>query len=270
MSERIEGGEFIEREKQLPPEDRPGSVAEDATGRAQEDLFATPLGTPAADYDVRSVYDSRPVNGYDFNITAQSGAGEIGTSSFTATFVVRQGFVAVLRRLSHFFTGTLPPIMERSEALLSITRNGADVLDNVDVPVGLYSDDIWQGFVIADEGDTLGVTLELQGGLVADELQVHFYGNYLLKTGRAYNYEIANPVGGARGCAPSPVMLAPTAPRTVVIREPAPPQRTVREVIRETVSRVIAPPPPPTQTRVLRARSGPNSGGPSSGAKKGR
>src|SRR3990172_12098131 len=104
MTERIQGGEFIERERQHPPEETSGNVAQGSTAESQRALVDAQLGAPPADYDVRSVYDSGPLNAYDFNITATSPVDEIGASILRVSFTVRQGFVAVLRRLSHFFT----------------------------------------------------------------------------------------------------------------------------------------------------------------------
>lgn len=210
MTDKIQGGEFTDREVQRPPEDTAGGIAQaPATARAQSDLADTPLGAPPADYDVRSVYDSRPVNGYDFNITVTAAAE--GGNTFTLEFTVRQGFVAVFRRFGHFFTDApLPAIVNRAECLLSIRKNGTDVPDNVDFPIGLASDDLWNGFVIADEFDTITARVVLQGALTATELVGTFYGNYLLKTGRAWPFEIANP---------SAVKFGHGDPAPVIVRE---------------------------------------------------
>lgn len=211
---KIEGGEFIEREIQRPPEDTPGFVAQDATASAQSDLAETPLGAPPTDYDVRSTYDSRPVNGYDFMIAVTAAAE--GGNTFTMEFEVRQGFVGVLREFSHFFTDNpQPAVINRAEVLATLRRNGTDVLDNADIPVGVSSDSIWKGFVIADEFNTLGVRIVLQGLLTAAECVAVFYGNYLLKTGVASPFEIANRTKG--GCLPAlptlpPPRMAPMLP----------------------------------------------------------
>jgi hypothetical protein len=234
MTEKILGGEFEDRERQLPPEDSPGYTAQgSSSASAQADLAGTPLGAPPSCFDVRSVYDSRPVNGYDFMIPVtvdQEGAA----STFLAEFTVRQGFVGVLREISHFFTDNpQPAVVNRAQCLASIKRNGTDVSDNVDVPVGLSSDAIWKGFVIGDEFNVLGAEIVLQGALTAEVCVVVFYGNYILKTGVAYPFEIANRRPDCEGESPiisAPILPVPvkrpiteTLPRTPENRGPAVP-----------------------------------------------
>jgi hypothetical protein len=231
MTEKILGGEFTDREKQLAPEDSPGYVAQGSSSEAaQADLANTPLGTPPSCFDVRSVYDSRPVNGYDFMIPVtvdQEGAA----STFLAEFTVRQGFVGVLREISHFFTDDpQPAVLNRAQCLATIQLNGVDVPDNVDVPVGLASDSIWKGFVIGDEFNTLGAEIVLQGALTAEVCVVVFYGNYILKTGVAYPFEIANP---NQNCGPR------AAPQVIV--QPAPPPRVIVPERRLPPAPVAAP-----------------------------
>ncbi len=57
-----------------------------------------PLGTPPKGYDVRAVYDSRPVQGYDFNIAVSTALGE--TNPFVS-MTVPNGYIAVLRAIHH-------------------------------------------------------------------------------------------------------------------------------------------------------------------------
>src|ERR1700678_4393973 len=61
-------------------------------------MYATPLGEPPSDFDVCSVYESRPVNAYDFNfsaatpVTGAKWTGEQGHLS--ATFAPLNGYRA--------------------------------------------------------------------------------------------------------------------------------------------------------------------------------
>lgn len=152
--------EFItDKERQLPPDTRTltadmARVALHADAAAQ-----TPAGEPLLDYTVRSVYDSRPVNTYDFNIPANN-AGEGGTDTVVElSFEVPRGSVCVLRAVHHWIEGTPPSLPDRSDVLMTLTINDISQQYNQNIPVGLESDELVKCFLIADEGQQVGVRL---------------------------------------------------------------------------------------------------------------
>lgn len=269
-TEKVEGGEFIDRETQRPPEDSPGNVAQGpSTAAAQTDLGNTPLGAPPACYDVRSVYDSRPVNGYDFTITVTDVGDE---ATFPLEFTVRQGYVAVLLGFSHWIEDDpLPPIVFRNDMLATLQKNKVQVQDNVDVPVGLFSDNLWTGFIVADEFETLGLVFSFSDpALDVGQRWVTFRGNYLLKSGRASNFEIANPAPGP-GC--SMPLPPPPVSAALEYRQPPPraarPPRVIVPEIKPAPRPIMAPPPvapkqaatwPPKAFHSAKADSAPKGG----------
>src|SRR5262245_22300833 len=112
MIEDTRGQEFIEeREQQFPPDTRPGGDVRASTG-ALGDFNRTPAGEPDLKYDVRSTFDSRPVNAYDFNTTGRfyfPGADETPLTEQFGVFVVPEGFVAIARKW--YFTISPVPFM---------------------------------------------------------------------------------------------------------------------------------------------------------------
>lgn len=183
--------EFIdERERQAPADTRTRQP-----DVRNPDILQVPLGEPAIDFDVRSVYDARPINAYDFNIIPASVA--IGSStSYTISFQVKQGRTAVIRELHHWIE-PVPNLPLRSDILLSIQLQKADVPDNINIPVGVASDGLIKLFLIADEYQTVSFNF-VTSSLITGTGYVHVYGNYILKTGRPAPFEIANPVGGSQ------------------------------------------------------------------------
>lgn len=238
------GPEFIEeREHQLPPANETGGEHA-AEGRATDAMERAPAGEPPKDHDVRSVYDSRPVQGFDFNITDETGEGAF---PFTLEFTVPEGFVCVLRALHHWFDPA-PLVPSRNNVQMTLLRNGNDVRFNVDIPVGAESDELVKCFLIADEFETVGVRLTSGLAVVDTAAFVHFYGNFLLKTDSTAQFQIANPVGqkieGPR-LAPAPLVQPRQDPTPVAIQ----PTMTAPSIKAPTVTvgrRVGAKPNPRT------------------------
>lgn len=204
--------EFLEdRERQLPPDfNLLADVSED--GKAAEALKRAPMGEPPDEYTVRSVYDSRPVSTFDFNITPS--AQELASTN-TVDFQVPQGYVCVLRRVFHTIND--PPGTNRANFLMTLMLNGAAFQYNRDIPVGFESDDLVRCFMVADEFDTVGVKLTCSSVSGTSILYVTFYGQFILKTGRPAPFEIANPVGlsktsSIRNVAPDTLRATPAIP----------------------------------------------------------
>src|SRR5271154_6175872 len=88
-------------------------------------VLATPLGEPPTDFSVRSVYDSRPINGYDFNFSANT-IQPLGGGVVTFNFNVPQGYRAVPRKWEILLTQPTT-LSSADENTISFTTNGASV-----------------------------------------------------------------------------------------------------------------------------------------------
>lgn len=187
--------EFISRDPQLPSQGPVPSADMRQGQRARVAQAAAPLGTPPADYTVRSVYDSRPISGQDFNIVLDLVQPETDPTGSYA-FSVPQGYVGVLREVNIVVVTEVPDADALVDVLISLQQNGADVPYNTDIPVGLGTSFPIKCFVLADEFQTLGVRLASLTGN-PNEFLAYCYGNFLLKTGRPYPFEIGNYAGRA-------------------------------------------------------------------------
>lgn len=192
------GSEFIDREPQWAPSKQAQDFS--AQGDAQRDMEKTPLGQPPIDVDVRSTYDVRPIQGFDANLpligTVELVNGSEVTLTTTLAAAVPLGYVFVMRKLSPYFFGAIPPIIFRNDALLTIRRNQGDVPYNVSIPVGVDVTDL-ETFLIYDEGEQYGARINLAATIANFEgafFGCTFYGNFLRKTGRSAPQEIGNPV----------------------------------------------------------------------------
>lgn len=195
MSEK----DFIDREHQLPADLADGVPDLEVSAGLGADMRAAPAGEPPADYDVRSVYDSRPVLGYDFNVLLSTSdiAGDPSPPlTLTSQFIVPQGFVAVVRK-AHVWIEPNVPLSSRSNVLFTLAINGVRVQYNEDIAVGDETLEPLEFFTIIDELNSLAAMITLSG-IISTNVFVHFYGNLLSKTGRPPAFEIANPVGRAR------------------------------------------------------------------------
>lgn len=161
----------------------------------------TPLGEPQIDVDVRSTYDVRPIQAYDFNLILEgtiSTSGAEGPLNVVTPVAVPEGYVAVVRAYHHSTDPIIPSVV-RSDVTMTLQSNGADVPFNVEIPVGAESQDLVKCFFIVDEGGLIGARFNTTLTVVDPyNVFVHVYGNFLRKTGRAANLEIGNPVGGGR------------------------------------------------------------------------
>lgn len=209
----------------------PGRVPADMRNNAasRQGADAAPIGTPQLDFDVRSVYDSRPVQGRDFNqwyAFVGEGVDEPGTF-FAQAMRIPAGFVAVVRRIMY---QTTPVIYTGiSQNVMVVTKNGAVIMPEawpVGVPaagmtatnsIPISNGESVDTFIIADENETVGIILNpglnINGNL---SYAVGFYGNLLLKTGVPASMQVANYAG----------TKAP--PRTVPNFHPSPEARTLR------------------------------------------
>lgn len=200
-------------------------MARAADGRRDE--RNTSLGSPTMDYTVRSVYDSRPPSAKDFNqwFTSQSNNPNHVVNDFSGLrncFYVPAGWVAVLRRVSFrcdpttemtrtlqgnnaagaWYDAQLQVLINGSNRDPEVFLAGSGTATSIPAPftgVPVRDGDDLEVFLIADEGQSIGVLLTdwlvPDGGAnVAGQphINVGFYGNLILKTGRPAMFEPSN------------------------------------------------------------------------------
>lgn len=196
------GQEFTDRDPQYPASRITTNYR--GEGKLQSDMQAAPLGEPPVDVDVRSVYDVRPIQAFDFNVTISGviTSGSETTPAVVNAFNVPTGYVAVVRAYNHC-TDPIFPAVTRHDLLMTLQSNNADVPNNIDIPVGPDSQDLVRCFFIVDEGGTFGARF-LSSIAVATPYNVFVtvYGNFIRKTGRAANLEIGNPVRTGKPLSP--------------------------------------------------------------------
>jgi len=161
-----------------------------------DSLATTPRGEPPKAFDVRATYDSRPVQGFDYNIPDSVAASIVDETTLTVelSFIVPRGYVAVQKRFRHWFN-PVPAIASREQCRVSFLISGAGVPYNELIPIGVESDVLSDGFFIADELQTVTarVIVSNLGFTLSTTLYCVFYGNLILKTGVPSPFEVANP-----------------------------------------------------------------------------
>jgi hypothetical protein len=154
-------------------------------------MQSTPLGEPPADFDVRCVYDSRILNGYDFNYTGSFPLAIAGasTSSFNATFKVPYGYRLVPREWEVIFDMT--PSSPVAGNVVYLQANGADIPNNGPIIVGFGTTVPIKSFYVCEEGTTFGITGTVQS-LIAANVNINVYGNLIPVTDVALPFSVAN------------------------------------------------------------------------------
>ena len=169
---------------------------------------------PALLYQVVSTYDSRPIQGYDFQSSGCGvldffdDAGEGAFDPVSHTFIVPNNTVAILRSFRYQVANAPVNHVTEGDCWLQ-----SDIFVN-DLPVREYSQMLhpvfmelhFPTFVIVDQGRRIRITLskfdpantELSNDIDGIDSPVLFelYGNIILKTGVPIEFEIANPIGG--------------------------------------------------------------------------
>lgn len=221
-------------EDQIPP-DMAGNV------RARDNLARTGIGGPLSDYNVRGVYDSRPINGVDFNTAAYLYVAENVRDSHDI-FQVPAGHVAVLREVTFFDPDDGFPAVAWQVSLgatvLAASLFSADIgiqfLKNKGVisPINMnpvnpsnpandfYFD--WlpvslpnsiETFLVFDEGEVMGLNVR---PTFNGAFNVIAYGQLLLKTGVPAPFEVGNKGAGkpVKALATSEDLIGMHSPRT--------------------------------------------------------
>jgi hypothetical protein len=153
-------------------------------------MQATPLGEPSSDFDVRSVFDSRPVNGYDFNYSAPfSQTGGASGAGWSVSFSVPNGYRAVPREWSVQFDQTIGG--PSSNSVASLTQGNSSVPNNNAIIIGMGTDRPIKSFFLCEENTLFGIsgrnnnTSSLTGSVVV-------YGNLIPTSDVALPLSIAN------------------------------------------------------------------------------
>lgn len=214
----VERGERSVRDPQgrTPPGSPPGhpsQVADLARGTGIDRYLKThdvPRVAPPLAFEVSSTYDSRPVQGTDFQETGCNSlvfAGSPATfPAVSLTFIVPENKIAVLRGFRY----------QVSPQPINIVTEGfcwlqSDLFDN-DAVIKQYSEmvhplfmrKLFPIFAIVDERHRLRLTLsqisdsEITGDMAGETLgvQLALYGNLILKTGIPKEFQIANRISG--------------------------------------------------------------------------
>lgn len=243
--------EFIEqREHQLPADPRSASGVNDSGASELAQMQVTPSGEPPKAFDVRATYDSRPVQGFDYNINATgsftyTANSEVDTTT-DLTFIVPRGYVAVQRMLHHFMNPS-PAFYFRNDVDVSFIVANSQVPYNQNIPVGIEADTLANTFFIADELQTVTARFTVYGNNTytwADgqtfTIYASFYGNFLLKTNIPKEFEIANPTDKAWMMpknlqAPAPISAPITQPVAKQVQMPIVQQRIAQPIIQQSV-----------------------------------
>ncbi len=195
-----------------------------SAARSRVDAAGTGLGSPKIDYSVRSVYDSRPINHREFNLWFQAvildePPATASLAIFRSSFFVPPGYVMVLRDVTILLQAF--STLLNYDGTLSIIVNGG-IVDPINVEVGprivdaapvqmdipFRDGEKIDTFVYGDEGDSVGVNIQISGVgdfdfSVVDFIQVGFHGQFLLKTGVPAQFQAANEAGRARSAVTS-------------------------------------------------------------------
>lgn len=235
MARKLRPDEFEARQRQLPAKNKRNIGGKSIAG-SREDLTRTPLGSPPVDYDVRSVFDVRPVGAFDFNIEANTALDSIGLNP-PIEMTVPEGFVCVLREVSIWMQPT-PPGPLKTNYNWTLTLNGSEFPYNQLNSFGIAVDEE-KTFMLADEFNRVGLRIRqgTGGNLFGVTGYARFHGTFVQKTARPMPFEIANP---SRTRQDSPLHTSRPLP---------PPSKTPRVNREQPVSpsHAIAPPSTPMQ-----------------------
>ena len=176
---------------QWPPDMRDvGPSDMGAVQQSIDDLERTPLGEPRVAFDVRCVYDSRPVNGYDFNLSAT--ATQTSTSSiFLVIFNVPNGYRMVPREWEITFDN--PQVGAAANSTVSIQQNNANLPNNGPIIIGMGTSEPIKTFFVCEENTTFGLIGSTNNPLLQTiNVNINVYGNLLPVTDVALPFEVTN------------------------------------------------------------------------------
>jgi hypothetical protein len=167
---------------EIPGADLVGQAAATAA------MFQSPIGEPPTDFDVRCVFDSRIVNGYDFNFSAAIA----GTSSagWSATFTVPNGYRIVPREWTVQFDNVFSGASANSTA--TIEQQGAAVPYNQNIIIGMGTDEPIKTFFLCEENTTFGIAGFNGNAITPYTGSITVYGNLIPVTDVALPLSVSN------------------------------------------------------------------------------
>jgi hypothetical protein len=153
-----------------------------------------PLGEPPSAFDVRSTYDSRPVNAYDFNYSAFLPSQNLINTPWEFTFNVPNGYRAVPRKWDVFYD--TPPSGPSYNSTVTLLQQGAAVPNNGPIIIGMGTSDPIESFFICEENTTFGISGNVVGTVNSTQdsvISVNVYGNLIAVSEVALPFSVANP-----------------------------------------------------------------------------
>lgn len=197
---------------------------------------ATPLGDAPVDLEdktqgasVRSVFDTRLINGTDFQATDAVEVTPSGELDATATisFVVPQSYVAILREIEWH----IDPLNGEpgSTLTLSIKVNGISQVGHTDLNIPDQTDTPWKTHILAPENSTIEMVFLFPAGYseaINYNVFAHMYGNLILARQVPLAFEVGNPVASKSVPvppavnAPDPMAMQQTPVKAPPIRPP--------------------------------------------------
>ncbi len=155
---------------------------------AVQGMLTAPLGEPPTDFDVRCIFDSRIINGYDFNYSAAvnqpSGAG------WAVSFNVPNGYRAVPRKWSVQFDS--PPAGPMRNSTATVTQGGAALPNNGPIIIGMGTDEPIETFFLCEENTAFGISGANSNATTGIEVNVNVYGNLIPVTDKALPLSVSN------------------------------------------------------------------------------
>ncbi len=117
-------------------------------------MQAAPLGEPDSQYDARSVYDSRPTNGFDATFSGNASAAP--STAWTVLFSAPLGYRVVVRewQVNYDAPGSGPA----ADSAVSLLLNGAALPYNDNIAIGMGTSDPVSTFFLVEENGTFGIT----------------------------------------------------------------------------------------------------------------
>lgn len=178
--------------------DQPGSdlLADDA---AVAQMQRAPLKEPLSDYDVRATFDSRFINGYDFNFAAVATDNNTGSGTgWEVSFNVPVGYRAIPRKWS--FTFDALATGPAGASLASLSQAGAAVPNNQDIIIGMGGVEV-DSFYLCEENTTFGAFGKNSNFALntAYTVNVNVYGNLIPVSDVALPLTASNPRLGNLG-----------------------------------------------------------------------
>lgn len=153
-----------------------------------------PIGEPPQDYDVVAVYDSRPVNGYDFNISLHaSNVVSSANVTFSATFVCPNGYRMVPREWDIHYDNPAPGSAINST--VTIQSNGANLPYNGPIVIGSGTQSPIKTFFVVEENNTFGITginTNFSTGGTSSAVVINVHGNLIPVTDVPLPFTVTN------------------------------------------------------------------------------